>query len=202
MIQTRTKVDALKDLGEKVTGATLPSEENETIVGMIDKIAENYSGDGGGYPFPQEPKVLTRAWLYEGEKISIDFGKMKDVLLSHDIDLSGLITSLSSTSGGDIYYAYEMESESAVGNLITYKEIENWTVEINIDGSSTSEPITTVGGISIEQLLSSLGTQTITMSTYDPRYVNFGKVKLIDIDGNENEVELTADEVATYLSFE
>lgn len=46
MIQTRTKVDALKDLGEKVTGATLPSEENETIVGMIDQIAEAYTGGG------------------------------------------------------------------------------------------------------------------------------------------------------------
>lgn len=45
---TRTKVDALKELGEKITGSTLVAEENETIVGMIDKIAENYSGGGSG----------------------------------------------------------------------------------------------------------------------------------------------------------
>lgn len=44
----RTKVDALKDLGEKVTGATLVPSENETIVGMIDKIANKYSGGGSG----------------------------------------------------------------------------------------------------------------------------------------------------------
>lgn len=44
----RTKVDALKKLGEKVTGATLVASENETVVGMIDKIADSYSGGGGG----------------------------------------------------------------------------------------------------------------------------------------------------------
>lgn len=46
MANARTKVDALKDLGEKVTGATLVADENETIVGMIDKITDNYSGGG------------------------------------------------------------------------------------------------------------------------------------------------------------
>ena len=46
MIDNRTKVDALKDLGEKITGATIDVKENETIVGVIDKIASNYSGGG------------------------------------------------------------------------------------------------------------------------------------------------------------
>lgn len=46
MKNDRTKVDALKDLGEKVTGATLTPSENETVVGIIDKIADNYSGGG------------------------------------------------------------------------------------------------------------------------------------------------------------
>lgn len=45
---TRTKVDALKDLGEKVTGSTLDIPENETIVGILDKITDKYSGGGSG----------------------------------------------------------------------------------------------------------------------------------------------------------
>lgn len=46
MIDNRTKVDALKDLGEKITGTTIGVKENETIVGVIDKITSNYSGGG------------------------------------------------------------------------------------------------------------------------------------------------------------
>lgn len=48
MENTRTKVEALKDLGDKVTGTTINIEQNETIVGMLDKITENYTGGSGG----------------------------------------------------------------------------------------------------------------------------------------------------------
>lgn len=43
MSDTRTKVDALKDLGEKLTGKTIEIEENETIVSMLDKITAKYN---------------------------------------------------------------------------------------------------------------------------------------------------------------
>ena len=48
MSDVRTKVDALKDLGEKITGKTITIDENETVVSILDKITENY--DGGDTP--------------------------------------------------------------------------------------------------------------------------------------------------------
>ena len=41
----RTKVEALKDLGEKVTGKTIAIEEKDTIVSMLDKITKAYKGE-------------------------------------------------------------------------------------------------------------------------------------------------------------
>lgn len=38
----RTKIDALKDLGEKITGKTLTITDDDTIVTVLDKITENY----------------------------------------------------------------------------------------------------------------------------------------------------------------
>lgn len=55
MIQTRTKVDALKDLGEKMTGETINVEENETIVGILDKITEQGNT-------PVSSNVVTSIW--------------------------------------------------------------------------------------------------------------------------------------------
>lgn len=48
MGNVRTKVDALKDLGEKITGKTFGNED--TVVEMIDEITKNY--DGGSTPSP------------------------------------------------------------------------------------------------------------------------------------------------------
>lgn len=45
MANEKTKAQALKDLGEKVTGKTLTSDN--TIVGMLDQITDNYSGGSG-----------------------------------------------------------------------------------------------------------------------------------------------------------
>ena len=44
MNDTRTKVDAIRELGEKVTGKEL--EPQDTIVEMIDEITKNYEGGG------------------------------------------------------------------------------------------------------------------------------------------------------------
>mgnify|MGYP003289663472 CR=1 FL=1 len=65
MSETRTKVDALKDLGEKVTGKTINTDENETIVGILDKIANDYEGGGSA---SQENIILTGdiSWLTGG----------------------------------------------------------------------------------------------------------------------------------------
>lgn len=60
MAYVRTKVDALKDLGEKVTGQTIGVEENETIVGVLDKITAEYSGGGGGGGGEMEKETI---WL-------------------------------------------------------------------------------------------------------------------------------------------
>lgn len=70
MADTRTKVDALKDLGEKVTGNTLEVGENETIVGMLDKIADNYSGGGSGGSSEEILLNASLEWL-SGESIEI-----------------------------------------------------------------------------------------------------------------------------------
>lgn len=52
---TRTKVDALKDLGEKITGETINVGENETIVEILDKITEQGST-------PISSNVITSIW--------------------------------------------------------------------------------------------------------------------------------------------
>lgn len=46
MANEKTKAQALKELGEKITGKTLTSDN--TVVGMIDQITNNYSGGGSG----------------------------------------------------------------------------------------------------------------------------------------------------------
>lgn len=90
MAEMRTKVDALKDLGEKVTGATLVADENETIVGMIDKIADNYSGggSGGGQNIAILPIVLEEESSYitiEDETTIKELEKVRDYYIATGI---------------------------------------------------------------------------------------------------------------------
>ena len=57
MGDVRTKIEALKDLGDKVTGKTINVEENDTIVGMIDKIAKNYKAPSSGTKVEANPAL-------------------------------------------------------------------------------------------------------------------------------------------------
>lgn len=67
MSDARTKVDALKDLGEKITGKTITIDENETIVSIIDKITENY--DGGDTP-TEDTKTIEGTSSYADISVS------------------------------------------------------------------------------------------------------------------------------------
>lgn len=91
MENTRTKIDALKDLGDKVTGQSIVMDENETIVGMIDKITANYEGGGSGGG-SNIPKFILQGqidWILAGEYVEItdeyniaQFMGYKDVIAS------------------------------------------------------------------------------------------------------------------------
>lgn len=103
----RTKVDALKDLGEKVTGATLVPEENETVVGMIDKIAEHYEGGGGGGTTVVANPQLSGT---EAELTSLQVGETKyknPVGATVTYGTTDLTAGTSDLATGTFYFVYE-----------------------------------------------------------------------------------------------
>lgn len=127
---TRTKVDALKELGEKVTGSTLVAEENETIVGMIDKIAENYSGGGesGGIPKITENTNMTTldGGLYAIEvgtsTISLQYGN--DASKSFSIGgYNGISAYLMILNGQSKYICFECSGVESADAKIHYGQL-------------------------------------------------------------------------------
>jgi len=138
MKNDRTKVDALKDLGEKVTGATLTPDENETVVGIIDKIAENYSGGGSGsniliykintnlYNFnPDEPSpiaITDEQDIETFETIAENFGENKLIFFYFIVDNIPHYRFIESAKETEInFYAYSLTYSG------TFEKIDgNW----------------------------------------------------------------------------
>lgn len=152
----RTKVDALKDLGNKLTGSTLATRANETVVGMIDKITSNYEGGGSG-----TEEILLEAnmsWL-SGEEVTItdteiiaQLERFRDLYLNKKSVKLGFVldnkklycinTGFGSIAGN--YNEFEfLSSNTVLGVLMIYlhEEIadENSTWKITITNTTGQE---------------------------------------------------------------
>lgn len=102
MNDTRTKVDAIKELGEKITGKTL--DAHDTIVEMIDEITKNYEGSSQSGDFLTIDTTQTLNSYYEARfrdfitdisfesvlpaDISYLFASCKNLVTVSKIDLS------------------------------------------------------------------------------------------------------------------
>lgn len=125
MANEKTKTKALKELGEKVTGKTL--NNNATVVGMLNQIADNYSGGSGGggiltinFNCPEEEQravydQLNTVWetMNEGKPVFALFWTGAN---------TGIITSSSSASSGGTITRYMLHILTG-GQSEAYNEI-------------------------------------------------------------------------------
>lgn len=133
MSETRTKVDALVDLGKKITGQDINAEENETIVGMLDKITKNYTGGGGGTDVVANPilagneSVLTG--LQVGETKYAVVGKSIDYIDS-DTNIYDLIEGIYEVVGG-INLSYSSEGSFTTAETNSASGVAGYLLVLN-----------------------------------------------------------------------
>lgn len=112
-MEQRTKVDALKDLGEKVTGTNIGITENETIVEMLDKITANYNGGGSSGGNTLIYKINTNLYNYNPDEPN-------PIAITDDQDIETLETIIENFGENKLIFFYFI-----VDNIPHYRFIES-----------------------------------------------------------------------------
>ena len=190
MDDTRTKVDALKELGEKVTGKTL--DAHDTVVEMIDEITKNYEGGSQSGDFMTIDTTQTLNNYYEArfrdfitdisfesvlpEDISYLFASCKNLLSVSKIDLSNCnkcssifrncpkLKTVNMIGTQKIYSYQEAFAYSTALEDVPFLDMSKVTISMNSNNMFLNCPNLT--NESLNNILASLDTINVRTGTY------------------------------------